>query len=146
MTPKSIARGFLFAVGSFLALGTMTALWPNPFFFRMTPTSGFEVGLLAAQSVLLGFYLAIPVRACATKLASVGGIANFLGVACPICNKVLLYLFGAQLLMTYLEPARIYLAVTGALVTGIAVAVRWRRFRSSRGVADWAALTTTRAL
>ena len=42
MTPKSVARGILFAIGSFLVLGTVAALWPNPFFMRMTPTSGFE--------------------------------------------------------------------------------------------------------
>lgn len=133
MTPRSVVRGILFAIGSFLVLGTAAALWPNPFFMRMTPTGGFEVVLLAAQSVLLGVYLAIPVPACATKLAGIGGVASFLGVACPICNKVLLFLFGAQLLLTYLEPVRIYLAAAGALITAIAVVVRWRRFRAAKG-------------
>ena len=131
MTPRSVARGILFATGSFLVLGTVAALWPNPFFMRMTPTGGFEIGLLAAQSILFGAYLAIPMPACATKLAGIGGVASFLGVACPICNKVLLFLFGAQVLLTYLEPARIYLAAAGALITAIAVVIRWRRFRAS---------------
>lgn len=130
--PKSIARGILAAVGSFLALGTLTALWPNPLFTRMTPTSHFEVAFLAAQSMLLGVYLAIPVTACATKLAGAGGVTNFLGVACPICNKLLVFLFGAQALLTYLEPARIYLAAAGALMTGAAVVFRWRRFRAAK--------------
>lgn len=129
MTPKSVARGIVAAIGSFLLLGTVTALWPNPFFIRMTPAGGFEVAFLAAQSILLGAYLAIPVTACATKLASTGGVANFLGIACPICNKVLVLLFGAQALLTYLEPARVYLAAVGALMTGIAFVLRWRRFR-----------------
>ena len=133
MTPKSVARGILFAIGSFLVLGTVAALWPNPLFMRMTPTSGFEVTLLAAQSLLFGVYLAIPVRACATKLAGIGGVASFLGIACPICNKVLLLLFGSQLLLTYLEPVRIYLAAAGALITGIAVVVRWRQLRAVKG-------------
>ena len=132
MTPRSVARGILFAIGSFLVLGTAAALWPNPFFMRMTPTSGFEVALLAAQSALLGVYLAIPAPACATKLAGIGGVASFLGVACPICNKFLLFLFGAQVLLTYLEPVRIYLAAAGALITAIAVVVRWRRFRAAK--------------
>ena len=132
MTPKSVARGTLFAIASFLVLGTVAALWPNPLFMRMTPTSGFEVALLAAQSILLGVYLAIPVPACATKLAGIGGVASFLGVACPVCNKVLLFLFGSQVLLTYLEPVRIYLAAAGALITGIAVVVRWRHFRMAK--------------
>ena len=143
MTSKSVARGSFFAIGSFLVLGTAAALWPNPLFMRMTPTSGFEVALLAAQSVLLGVYLAIPVAACATKLAGIGGVANFLGVACPICNKVLLFLFGAQVLLTYLEPVRIYLAAAGALITGITVVVRWRRFSASKGGSVLAAPATS---
>lgn len=133
ITPQSVARGILVAIVSFLVLGTVAALWPNPFFMRMTPSSNFEVALLAAQSLLLGVYLAIPVPACATKLAGLGGVASFLGVACPVCNKVLLFLFGAQVLLTYLEPVRIYLAVAGALITAIAVIIRWRRFRTSKG-------------
>ena len=133
LTPTSVVRGIFFAVGSFVALGTVTALWPNPFFIRMTPAGSFEVALLAVQSILLGVYLVIPVAACAAKLAGVGAVANFLGVACPICNKLLVFLFGAQALLTYLEPARIYLAAAGALITGIAVIFRWCRFRASRG-------------
>ena len=142
MTPKSVARGILFAIGSFLVLGTVAALWPNPLFMRMTPTSGFEVTLLAAQSLLFGVYLAIPVRACAIKLAGIGGVASFLGIACPICNKVLLLLFGSQLLLTYLEPVRIYLAAAGALITGIAVVVRWRQLRAVKGDRVFAAPAT----
>ena len=130
MAPRSVFRGILVALGVFLIVGTVVALWPNPFFVRMTPTSGFEVALLAAQSILLGVYLVIPMTACANKLASIGGVASFLGIACPICNKVLLFLFGAQVLLTYLEPARIYIAAAGTLITAIAVVVRWRRFRA----------------
>lgn len=126
MTLKSCVKGVLVAIGAFVFLGTVAALWDNPFFVRMTPTSGFEVGLLALQALLLGGYMAIPVPACATKLAGIGGIANFVGIACPICNKLLLLVFTANALLTYLEPARVYLAAGGALITGIAVFVRWR--------------------
>lgn len=132
MIVKSLAKGTAFAVGSFVLLGTVSALWANPFFVRMTPTSGFEIGLLALQAVLLGIYVAIPVPACAFKLASAGGILNFLGVACPICNKLLMALFGANLLLTYLEPIRIYLAALGVLVTAVAIVVRWRNFHAVR--------------
>ena len=129
MTYASLAKGVLAAVGSFVLLGTVAALWANPFFIRMTPTSGFEVGLLALQAILLGVYVAIPVPACALKIASVGGVANYIGIACPICNKVLLFVFGANALLTYLEPIRLYLAAGGALVTLAAVLVRWRNYR-----------------
>ncbi len=129
MVFTSYVKGALVAIGSFAMLGTVAALWANPFFIRMTPTSGFEVGLLALQAVLLGIYVTIPVPACGLKLASLGGIANYIGIACPICNKILLFMFGASALLTYLEPVRIYLAAGGALVTMVAVYVRWRNFR-----------------
>jgi hypothetical protein len=130
MTFGSFFKGALVAVVSFAMLGTVAALWVNPFFIRMTPTSGFEVAFLTLQALLLGVYVAIPVPACAVKLASVGGIANYIGIACPICNKILLFMFGANALLTYLEPVRIYLAAGGALVTMVAVLIRWRNFRA----------------
>ncbi|MBN9434344.1 MAG: hypothetical protein J0I45_18085 [Bosea sp.] len=133
MTLGSVAKGVLIAVGSFVFLGTVAALWQNPFFIRMTPTSGFEIGLLALQAILLGVYISIPVPACAVKLASVGGIVNYVGIACPICNKLLLALFGASTLLTYLEPVRIYFAVGGVLLMSIATTVRWRKGRSLIG-------------
>ncbi|MGT2467834.1 hypothetical protein ACVOMV_27760 (plasmid) [Mesorhizobium atlanticum] len=129
MTFGSLAKGVLAAIGSFALLGTVAALWADPFFTRMTPTSGFEVGLLALQAILLGVYVAIPVPACALKIASLGGVANYIGIACPICNKVLLFVFGANALLTYLEPVRLYLAAGGALVTLAAVLMRWRNYR-----------------
>jgi len=127
MTLGSVAKGVLIAVGSFVFLGTVAALWQNPFFIRMTPTSGFEIGLLALQAILLGVYISIPVPACAVKLA------NYVGIACPICNKLLLALFGASTLLTYLEPVRIYFAVGGVLLMSIATTVRWRKGRSLIG-------------
>ncbi len=133
MTLGSVAKGVLIVVGSFVFLGTVAALWQNPFFIRMTPTSGFEIGLLALQAILLGVYISIPVPACAVKLASVGGIVNYVGIACPICNKLLLALFGASTLLTYLEPVRIYFAVGGVLLMSIATTVRWRKGRSLIG-------------
>lgn len=130
MTPKSYAKGALFAMGAFMFLGTVAALWENPFFIRMTPTGGFEIGLLALQALLIGVYVSIPVSACATNLAGVGGVAHFLGIACPICNKLLLLVFSANALLTYLEPARLYLASGGVLITAFAVFVRWKSFQA----------------
>ncbi len=130
MTPKSSAKGVLFAIGAFVFLGTIAALWENPFFIRMTPSSGFEISLLALQALLIGVYVAIPVSACATKLAGVGGVANFIGIACPICNKLLLLVFSANALLTYLEPARLYLAAGGVLLTAFAVLFRWRNLQA----------------
>lgn len=119
-------KGVATAVLSFALLGTVSALWENPLFIRMTPVEGFETMALAAQSLLLGLFVAIPRSSCATPVAGTGGVLGFLGIACPICNKILVLLFGTELLLSYLEPARPYLAMAGVVITAMAVAIRLR--------------------
>ncbi len=42
-----------------------------------------------------------------------------------MCNKILLLLFGGDLLLTYFEPVRIYVAAAGVLIAAVAVAREW---------------------
>lgn len=109
------------ALGAFALVGTLTALWPNPFFARSLPVQGFEVALLALQSLLIGAYVAVRRPHCAVRKAGAGSVLAFLGIACPTCNHLLLLVFGADLLVAYFEPARLYLALAGVLITAIAV-------------------------
>lgn len=121
------AKGIATALVSFGFLGTVAALWENPLFVRMTPAGGWEIGLLALLSALTGVYVAIRRTACGTRRAGVGGVIGFLGIACPVCNKVLLYLFGGELLLTYFEPVRIYVAAAGTALVMAAIVAEWRR-------------------
>ncbi len=129
MTPNlslsRILKGLAAALGSFIALGTVAALWENPLFVRMTPAGDHEVVLLGLLAVLLGTYVAIRRPFCSAKMAGVGGVLGFIGVACPVCNKVLLLLFGGDLLLTYFEPVRVYVAAVGVLAVAAAVAREW---------------------
>lgn len=118
VTNRRMATGAAVAAVSFGLLGTVAALWENPVFVRMTPAGGWEIAMLAAMSVLAGIYVAIRRPLCSLKGASAGGVLAFLGVACPVCNKVLLLIFGGELLMAYFEPVRIYVAAAGALLIG----------------------------
>lgn len=128
---KRLMKGTAVAAASFAGLGTVSALWDNPFFIRMTPAGGWEVGLLAALSLLLGAYVAIRRPACSVKAAGAGGVLGFLGIACPVCNKVLLLLFGGELLLTYFEPVRVYVAAMG-VITVFAVLLReWMMVRKA---------------
>jgi hypothetical protein len=77
--------------------------------------------------VLLGAYVAIRRPACSMGTAATGGILGFLGVACPVCNQVLLLIFGGELLLTYFEPIRVYVAAAGTLVVAVAVWIEWTR-------------------
>lgn len=100
------ALGSVVALLAFAGLGTVSALWNNPLFMRMTPAGGWEIGLLAALSALLGLYVAIRRPACTNCVAGTGGVLGFLGVACPVCNKVLVLLVGGELLLAYFELER----------------------------------------
>ena len=130
-TFKRIFTGVAVAIVSFAGLGTVSALWDNPIFVRMTPAGGWEVALLAALSLLLGAYLVIRRPVCSVKAAGAGGVLGFLGVACPVCNKVLLVLFGGELLLTYFEPIRVYVAAAGVFIVLAVVLREWTIVRKN---------------
>lgn len=115
------------ALLAFISLGTVSALWTNPFFMRMTPAGGWEIGLLGLLAVLSGVYVALRGAACADRTAGAGGVLGFIGIACPVCNKILVLLFGGELLLTYFEPIRIYVAAAGAAILALAIFIQWRR-------------------
>ncbi len=119
LPPLKLGWGVVGGALLFAMAGTISALWPNPLFVRMTPAGGFEIFLLLAMSAFFGAYIAVRRPACSTRLAYGGGFLGFLGVACPVCNKLLLLLFGSELLLVYFEPVRIYVAFAGALILAL---------------------------
>ncbi len=121
------ALGTAVALLAFGGLGTVSALWNNPLFMRMTPAGGWEIALLGALSALLGLYVAIRRPACTNGVAGTGGVLGFLGVACPVCNKILVLLVGGEVLLAYFEPIRIYVAAVGAATVAVAVMLELRR-------------------
>lgn len=128
----SLVRGAAVAAGMFIVLGTAAALWDNPFFVRMTPTGGFEIALLLAQSVLAGVYVGLPQRRCGSRTAGAGAVIGFLGIACPVCNKVLVFFVGSALLLEYFQPVRLYVALGGVALLALAIRLKLAR----RGCAD----------
>ena len=122
-----VLRGVVVAAVMFATLGTVAALWTNPFFMRMTPTSGFEVALLLLQSALAGIYVGLPRSQCGIRTAGFGAVVGFLGIACPVCNKVLVILIGSTLLLEYFEPVRLYVALAGVALLAIALWLKLAR-------------------
>ena len=127
VSTKDFARGAAAAVAMFAALGTVAALWSNPLFMRMTPTGEFEITLLLLQSVLAGVYVALPQSPCGKRTAGTGAIIGFLGIACPVCNKLLVLAIGSALLLEYYEPVRLYVALGGAALLAAAVWLKLTR-------------------
>jgi hypothetical protein len=122
-----LARGTATAAAMFVLLGTVAALWNNPLFTRMTPAGGFEIALLLLQSLLAGLYVGLPHSPCGKRTAGAGAIIGFLGIACPVCNKVLVLLIGGALLLEYFEPVRLYVALGGAALLALAVWLKLAR-------------------
>ena len=100
----------------FVMMGTLTALWNNPYFIRMTPVTDWDYIILSLESILIGLFFGIRTRRCSTKKAGIGGVFGFLGFGCSICNKLLLLLFGSSFLLTYFEPIRYYVGAVGILI------------------------------
>ena len=128
-TIKPILVGVAVTAAMFAGLGTVAALWENPLFMRMTPTSGFQIALLLLLSVLAGIYVGLPQNGCGIRTAGTGGVIGFLGIACPVCNKILVLLFGSALLLEYYEPVRLYLALGGVVLMAAAIGFRLARGR-----------------
>jgi threonine/homoserine/homoserine lactone efflux protein len=70
------------------------------------------------------------------RTSGAGGIASFLGIACPTCNKVLVLIFGGPALLAWFDPVRPWLAAAGVIVMGYAAFRTWRAFGESRSGLD----------
>lgn len=125
-------RGTLVAIALFVAVGTVTAVWVNPFFTRMTPVGPWELLATALLAALSGVTTAFWVPQCRMRGPGSGGIIGFLGIACPTCNKLLMLIFGGPALLAWFDPVRPYFAVAGIAVMGFAALRSWRIFQSSR--------------
>ena len=117
------------SIAFFVVFGGITAIIPSQFYIRMIPTTLLDKIFLASSSALLGAYVGVHyykkkiVKQC-NAVATTGGIGSFLAFSCPICNKILVLLFGAASLMTYFEPYRPVLGIVSSGLLG--AAVYWR--------------------
>ena len=106
----------IIASSAFLLMGTMKALWINPYFIRMTEENVWDYLILSVEAPLIGLYFGIRSSSWATKKAGIGGILGFFGFGCSVCNKFLLLLFSSTFILTYFEPVRHYVGVLGMLL------------------------------
>ena len=131
-TLRRVLRGIGVGLLLFASLGTVTAVWANPLFVRMTPVGPWELTATAVTAILGGVTSALWVPRCRLRASGTGGIASFLGIACPTCNKVLMLIFGGPALLAWFDPVRPVLAAAGMAVMAWAAFSAWRSFRDTR--------------
>lgn len=110
----------------FALLGTLTALWQNPFFIRMTPITNWDFVILSLEAALIGLYLGVRAPACGIVRPGLGGVLGFLGFGCSICNQVLMFIFGGTFLLTYFEPYRYIFGFAGIAILLLALGRKLR--------------------
>ena len=125
-------RGLAVGTTLFVVLGTVAAVWANPLFVRMTPVGPWEFVATVLTAFLGGVTAAMWVPQCNLRASGTGGLASFLGIACPTCNKVLMLVFGGPALLAWFDPLRPWLATAGLVIMGTAALTTWRRFRAVR--------------
>jgi hypothetical protein len=125
--PHKIGDGIIVAGFSFAAIGTVTAVWANPVFTRMTPIGIWEIPSLVLVAALTGIFAAVRRPACATGRAGLGGLASFLGIACPTCNKILMLVFGGEALMRWFDPVRPLMTLLGIGLLCMAIRNEWKK-------------------
>ena len=115
--------GIVSSIVFFFVFGIPTNVIPNPLFTRMVSRTVLDYVFLVSSSVLLGAYLGVHLykknqsKKCTTATYS-GAIGSILAFGCPVCNKLLVLLFGATALLTYFEPYRHMLGFASIAMLG----------------------------
>lgn len=135
----------LASLGSLLLLGIPTALIPNPVFGRQIEAEPFAYFVWLASAVLMGLatatYLAPAtggrpephVDERATGGLTIGGLAAFLAVGCPVCNKIAVVALGFTGALQYFAPIQ---PILGAASIALLVAtLAWRLRARTRSCA-----------
>jgi len=149
------ARFWLVAVagtiGALLILGIPTAIIPNPFFVRMTPTDAINLIVWLASAPMIGLLAATYVRPADHAPAhvkdskeagrvTVAGIAAFLAIGCPVCNKLVVAALGVSGALTIFAPLQP--VIGGASLALLGGTLVWRLRSRARRCEACATATT----
>jgi hypothetical protein len=138
LTPRFVFLSLLGSAAAMLALGLPAAVIPNPLFTRMTPTEPFNVAVWLASSALIGVVIATYVGKPPHRTAharhtgggaatTLGGVAAFLAVGCPICNKLVVAALGVSGAFSIFAPVQPVIGAASVALLGATLAWRVRQ-------------------
>ena len=152
---RYLAWSAVAAVAGVIVFGLVTAIIPNPVFGRQIPPEPFALAVWLTSGLLMGLlagtYLApppaVPVAlpppgsaavaesgATARRTSTLGyagGLAAFLAIGCPVCNKVALILLGTSGALSIWAPLQPLMGL--ASVALLAAGLAWRLRLRARG-------------
>lgn len=105
---------FLAGIGTLLAIGTVSAIFANPYFTRMTPIRAQDFPIWVATGVLVGLIagtFAISSVGGHSGKVIAGGLFADLAVGCPVCNKAVVLLIGTSGALTFFEPLQLWIGL-----------------------------------
>lgn len=154
---RYLALSSVAVVVSLVAVGLVSAIIPNPVFGRAIPPEPFAIVVWLVSGLLMGLlagtYLAPPpltpvtlgapgsavapeadqdaTRRSTSALGYAGGIAAFLAIGCPVCNKVVLVLLGTSGALTFWAPLQPIVGLASVVL--LAGGLAWRLRMRARG-------------
>lgn len=149
--PRLLGWTVAWTAVSLVAFGLVSAIIPNPVFGREIPPEPFAIAVWVVSAPLMGLVLATytaplpaatdaptPLAAASGPvdggtLGTIGGIAAFLAIGCPVCNKVALVLLGTSGAMSIYAPLQPLIG--GASLVLLVATVAWRLRVRARGAA-----------
>lgn len=135
-------RGWLVAIvaaaGTLLAIGTVAAIFDNPYFTRMTAVRTQDYVIWAATAALVGLiagtFAATRIPGHAGKLMT-GGFFADIAVGCPVCNKVVVLLIGTSGALTFFDPLQLWIGLGSLGLLGWTLLLRARAISGSCSLA-----------
>ena len=114
------AAAVISGAATFLFIAYSTALIENPIFGRSIAPTSWAMPIAIVSSILSGLLLATYVRGdspaqeeTSIKIGTLGGMATFFAVGCPVCNKLVLLALGASGAVQWFAPFQPFLAAIG---------------------------------
>lgn len=131
-------------LASLLVLGIPSVVIPNPFFIRMLPTEPVNVAVWVLSAPLIGLILAtyvakpsasgfVPGADRGSVPTSFGGVAAYVAIACPICNKIIVAVLGVSSALNVIAPLQPLIGAASLGLLGATLA--WRLRQRARGCA-----------
>lgn len=132
--PRGWAVAALAAAATLLLIGSLAAIFDNPYFTRMTAVRTQDYAIWVATGALVGLIAGTFAVGRATgqggKLLAGGFLAD-LAVGCPICNKVVVLLLGTSGALTFFAPIQIYIGLASVALLGLTLLLRARAIAGS---------------